>query len=64
MGRVEPGEQGRRKIRVAWTYDERINVGLYSYSTLDGIRERLENPELLELTTDELAKREREGPVR
>jgi len=64
MGRIEPGEEGRRKIRMAWTYDERINDGLYSYYTLDGIRERVENPELLDLTTDELAKREREGPVR
>jgi hypothetical protein len=64
MGRVEPGENGRRKIRMAWTYDERINDGLYSYYTLDGIRERLEKPGLLDLTTDELAKREREGPVR
>jgi hypothetical protein len=64
MGLIEPGEEGRRKIRMAWTYDERINDGLYSYYTLDGIRERIENPELLELTTDELAKREREGPVR
>jgi hypothetical protein len=64
MGRIEPGEGGRRKVRIAWTYDERINDGLYSYYTLDGIRERMENPQLLELTTDELAKREREGPVR
>jgi len=64
MGRVEPGEGGRRKMRIAWTYDERINDGLYSYYTLDGIRERLENPELLELKTDALRKRVREGPVR
>ena len=64
MGRVEPAEDGRRKMRLAWTYDERIADGLYSYYTLDGIRERIENPELLELTTDELAKREREGPIR
>jgi hypothetical protein len=64
MGRVEPGEGGRRKMQIAWTYDERINDGLYSYYTLDGIRERLENPELLELTTAELANRAREGPVR
>ena len=42
----------------------RINDGLYSYYTLDRIRERLENPELLELSTDELVRREREGPVR
>jgi hypothetical protein len=50
MGRIEPGAEGRRKIQVAWTYDERIEDGLYSYHTLEGIRERLEQPERL-LTT-------------
>ena len=57
MGRIEVGASGRRKIRVAWTYDERIEDGLYSYHTLEGIRERIEHPELLELSTDELARR-------
>ncbi|MFQ5416514.1 MAG: hypothetical protein ACE5FL_05615 [Myxococcota bacterium] len=47
MGKIEPGENGRRKITVAWTYDERIEDGLYSYYTLETIRERLENPERL-----------------
>ncbi|MGI9591198.1 MAG: hypothetical protein ACR2P8_07510, partial [Myxococcota bacterium] len=55
MGRVEPGTNGRRKMRVAWTYDERIEDGLYSYYTLEGIRERIESPELLDLTVPELA---------
>jgi len=64
MGRIEPGENGRRKMSVAWTYDERIEDGLYSYHTLEGIRERIENPEMLDLSTDELAERVREGPVR
>jgi hypothetical protein len=53
MGRIEPGENGRRKISVAWTYDERIEDGLYSYHALAGIRERLENPELLVTTRGE-----------
>lgn len=57
MGRIEPGTDGRRKISVAWTYDERIEDGLYSYHTLEGIRERLENPELLDETVGELAAR-------
>jgi hypothetical protein len=57
MGRIEPGEGGRRKMSVAWTYDERIEDGLYSYHTLEGIRERLESPELLEATTAELTAR-------
>ncbi len=47
MGRIEPGEDNRRKMSVAWTYDERIEDGLYSYYTLAGIRERIENPEQL-----------------
>ena len=57
MGRIEPGPEGRRRMNVAWTYDERIEDGLYSYHTLEGIRERLEHPELLELTADRLEKR-------
>jgi hypothetical protein len=64
MGRIEPGEGGRRKMQIAWTYDERIEDGLYSYHTLEGIRERIENPELLELSIDELAQRVAEGVVR
>lgn len=54
MGRIEPGPQGRRRISVAWTYDERIEDGLYSYYSLEGIRERIEHPELLERTADRL----------
>jgi hypothetical protein len=64
MGRVEAGGNGRRKMQIAWTYDERIEDGLYSYYALEGIRERIESPELLELTVKELAERPREGPVR
>jgi hypothetical protein len=51
MGRIEPGANGRRKISVAWTYDERIEDGLYSYFTLEGIRQRIESPDLL-ITTE------------
>lgn len=47
MGRIRPAEHGGRKIDVAWTYDERIEDGLYSYHTLEGIRSRLEEPEQL-----------------
>jgi hypothetical protein len=57
MGRIEPGPDGRRLISVAWTYDERIEDGLYSYHTLQGIRERIEHPERLELTADRLERR-------
>lgn len=64
MGKVEDAPGGGRKMQVAWTYDERIEDGLYSYYTLEGVRERIENPELLELSTDEIAALPREGPVR
>ena len=53
MGRIEPGANGRRKISIAWTYDERIEDGLYSYHTLEGIRKRIEDPEQLVVTTGE-----------
>jgi hypothetical protein len=47
FGRIRPGADGRRKIEIAWTYDERIEDGLYSQITLQGIAHRIENPELL-----------------
>ena len=57
MGRIEPGPNGRRRITVAWTYDERIEDGLYSYHSLERIRMMIEQPELLELTADEVGAR-------
>ena len=47
MGRIETKPDGRRFMTVAWTYDERIEDGLYSQITLAGIAERIENPEQL-----------------
>lgn len=47
MGRVEDGSDGRRKFSVAWTYDERIEDGLYSYYTLSMIRDWVEHPDRL-----------------
>jgi hypothetical protein len=38
---------------VAWTYDERIEDGLYSYHSLEQIRRRIENPAEL-ISTSEL----------
>ena len=57
MGRIEPGPGGRRRIQMAWTYDERIEDGLYSYHTLECIREWIEHPEQLDLTADRLEPR-------
>ena len=47
FGRIERIEGGRRKITAAWTYDERIEDGLYSYHVLEMIRKRIERPERL-----------------
>ena len=47
MGRVEPSADGGRKFVAAWTYDERVEDGLYSYYSLRLIRKRIEKPELL-----------------
>jgi pyruvate/2-oxoglutarate dehydrogenase complex dihydrolipoamide acyltransferase (E2) component len=52
MGRIETNADGRRVMNVAYSYDERIEDGLYSYHALEGIRGRIENPEGL-LTTPE-----------
>ena len=47
MGRIESKPDGRRFMKVAYSYDERIEDGLYSQITLASLAERLENPELL-----------------
>jgi hypothetical protein len=57
IGKVRRGADGRRLVTICWTYDERIEDGLYSYITIAGIKERVEHPEMLELTALELEKR-------
>jgi hypothetical protein len=57
IGKVRRGEGGKRVVTLCWTYDERIEDGLYSYITIAGIKDRIEHPELLELTTLELERR-------
>jgi hypothetical protein len=54
MGRVKPGTTGRRMMTVCWTYDERIEDGLYSYGYTNGVQHRLEHPELLLAAPSEL----------
>ena len=44
MGRIRRAQSGRRVMTVCWTYDERIEDGLYSYITIAGIQERIEDP--------------------
>jgi pyruvate/2-oxoglutarate dehydrogenase complex dihydrolipoamide acyltransferase (E2) component len=57
IGKVRSVADGRRVVTLCWTYDERIEDGLYSYITIAGIKDRVEHPELLELTTLELESR-------
>ncbi len=57
MGRVKPGPLGRRIISLCWTYDERIEDGLYSYGYTNGVQQRLESPELLLAPPSELRNR-------
>ncbi len=47
MGRIERGADGGRKFTSCWTYDERIEDGLYSYYSLEMIRDWIENPETM-----------------
>jgi len=48
MGRIETASDGRRKFQMAWTYDERIEDGLYSYITLEQVKTVIEHPELVD----------------
>jgi hypothetical protein len=47
MGRIRPGPSGGRVVRLFYTYDERIEDGLYAGLAISGNHERLENPERL-----------------
>jgi hypothetical protein len=47
MGRVREGDDGRRKMTLKYSFDERIEDGFYAARSLDGLRELLESPEKL-----------------
>jgi len=47
VGRIKPGPDGRRRMVLKWTFDERTEDGFYAARALDLVRERLENPEKL-----------------
>jgi hypothetical protein len=57
MGRVKPGSAGRRIVSVCWTWDERVADGLYSFGYTNGVKLRLESPELLLASPSELRAR-------
>jgi len=48
IGRVKPGPAGRRKATLKFTYDERVEDGLYCARSLDLLRELIECPEKLD----------------
>jgi len=64
MGRIHRVADAPSQMTVCWTYDERIEDGLYSYLGIASIQERIENPELLLLSTQELQDRERTRRVK
>lgn len=45
MGKIRPGENGRRVMTLYYTYDERIEDGLHVAISLRQIKEGVENPE-------------------
>ena len=57
IGRIKPGPAGRRIASVCWTWDERVEDGLYSFGYTNGVKLRLESPELLLASPSELRER-------
>jgi hypothetical protein len=47
LGRIQPGSDGRRRVTVKVSYDERIEDGLYAMRGLERLRELVESPEKL-----------------
>ena len=54
MGNLRPGEDGRRRVTLYYTYDERVEDGFYAAISINGARERLQAPEQLLASTREL----------
>jgi len=48
IGRVKPGRDGARVATLKFTYDERIEDGLYCARSLERLRELIERPEKLD----------------
>jgi hypothetical protein len=47
LGKFTPGADGRRRVELKWSYDERVDDGFYAAGSLERVRERLEHPEKL-----------------
>lgn len=48
MGGLREGPDGRRRMTLKYTFDERVEDGLYCATALERVREFLEKPELLD----------------
>jgi hypothetical protein len=57
MGRIKADPSGRRIVNLTWTWDERVEDGLYVSSFTNGVKLHLENPELLLASPSELRAR-------
>jgi len=57
IGRIKPGNSGRRIVNVTWTWDERAEDGLYVAGYTNGVKARIESPELLLASPAELRER-------
>ena len=57
MGRIKAGHSGRRIVNLTWTWDERVEDGLYVSNFTNGVKLHLENPELLLASPSELRAR-------
>jgi hypothetical protein len=44
IGRIKPGPEGRRIATLKWTFDERVEDGLYCARSLERLRELVANP--------------------
>ena len=47
LGRIFSRSDGTRIVEVKYSYDERIADGLYAAITINGIRDRMQDPESL-----------------
>ena len=47
IGRIQRGPEGRRKVTLKWTFDERVADGLYAMTALALVKELVESPEKL-----------------
>lgn len=44
IGRIQEGPDGRTRAELKWSYDERTEDGLYCATSLERLRELVENP--------------------